>query len=57
MKYFGGLQLILVGDIRQTESIDDAFVNSVLYKNLNIAEIILPEHDHMRLTSEYMEIL
>jgi hypothetical protein len=51
---FGGLQLILVGDHRQTESIDSAFINSELYNGLNIKEIILPEHAQMRLTSEYM---
>ena len=51
---FGGLQLILVGDVRQTQSVDSAFVDSDLYKSLVFEEIILPEHPLMRLTSEYM---
>lgn len=51
---FGGMQLILVGDHRQTESIDNAFVDSELYLNLDIKEIILPEHPRMRLSTEYM---
>ena len=52
---FGGLQLILVGDHRQTESIDSAFVNSDLYKQLNFIEIVLPEHPNMRLLPNYMK--
>lgn len=52
---FGGLQLILVGDHRQTEAVEDPFVDSELYHSLNIVEIILREHTRMRLTSEYMK--
>jgi hypothetical protein len=52
---FGGLQVILVGDDRQSESIDDSFVDSDLYKNMTFKEIILPEHENMRLTSTYMQ--
>lgn len=51
---FGGLQLVLVGDDRQSESIDDSFVNSELYKGLKFREIVLPEHENMRLTFPYM---
>ena len=52
---FGGMQLILVGDDRQSEAVEDPFVESDLYKSLVFEEIILPEHENMRLTSEYME--
>ena len=52
---FGGLQLILVGDDRQSEAIDDSFVDSDLYKSLEFKEIILQKHDKMRLTYEYMD--
>ena len=51
---FGGLELILVGDDRQTECIDESFVGSDMYKNLEFKEIILEEHDNMRLTYKYM---
>lgn len=52
---FGGLHLILVGDDRQTECVDEAFVDSELYKSLYFKEIVLPEHPQMRLTPEYMK--
>jgi hypothetical protein len=52
---FGGLQLVLVGDDRQSEAIDDPFVDSILYSSLEFKEIILQKHDKMRLTYEYME--
>jgi hypothetical protein len=52
---FGGLQLILVGDHRQTEAVEDPFVDSELYHSLDFKEIILPEHPQMRLTSKYMK--
>ena len=52
---FGGLQLILVGDDRQTEAIENPFVNSQLYKNIIFKEIVLKEHDNMRLNYEYMK--
>jgi hypothetical protein len=52
---FGGLKLILVGDDRQTECVDNAFVDTDLYKSLNCKKIILEEHDNMRLTKEYMK--
>ena len=52
---FGGLQLVLVGDDRQSEAIDNPFVDSDLYKSLEFKEIILQKHDKMRLTYEYME--
>lgn len=51
---FGGLELILVGDDKQTECIDESFVESELYKNLEFKEIVLEEHDNMRLTYKYM---
>lgn len=51
---FGGLQLVLVGDDRQTEAVGDPFVNSELYKSLKFETIDLPEHDKMRLSKEYM---
>ena len=54
-KPFGGLQLILVGDHRQTKSVEKSFVNSNLYKELDIDELILPEHPNMRLTYDYMQ--
>lgn len=52
---FGGLHLILVGDDRQTECVDKAFVDSDLYNGLYFKEIVLPEHAQMRLTPEYMK--
>lgn len=52
---FGGLQLILVGDDRQTECVEHAFVNTELFTNLNCEKIVLQEHEHMRLTQEYMK--
>jgi hypothetical protein len=52
---FGGLHVVLVGDDRQSESIDDSFVDSDLYKNMKFKEIILPEHENMRLTHVYMQ--
>lgn len=52
---FGGMQLILVGDDRQSEAIEDPFVDSDLYKSIKFKEIVLQEHDNMRLTSEYMK--
>jgi hypothetical protein len=52
---FGGLQIILVGDDRQTECVDDkSFVDADLYTQLNCKQIMLPEHDRMRLTKNYM---
>lgn len=51
---FGGLQLILVGDDRQTECVEHAFVDTELYENLGCKEIMLEEHQNMRLTYEYM---
>jgi len=51
---FGGLQLILVGDDRQTECVEHAFVDTPLYENLKCKEIMLEEHKNMRLTPEYM---
>jgi hypothetical protein len=54
-QYFGGLKLILVGDDRQTEAIENPFIESTLYNSLNITEIMLPEHDKMRLSVEYMK--
>jgi ATP-dependent exoDNAse (exonuclease V) alpha subunit len=52
---FGGMQLILVGDDRQTESIDAAFIDTELYKGLEFNEVMLEEHPQMRLTAEYMK--
>ena len=52
---FGGLQLIVVGDDRQTQCVSDAFVDSDLYKSMEFKDIILPEHPLMRLTPKYMK--
>ena len=51
---FGGLKLILVGDDRQTECISESFIDSELYKSMKYKQIVLEEHDKMRLTKEYM---
>lgn len=54
-KPFGGLKLILVGDDRQTKCVSDGFIDTELYKSLELKEIMLPEHPLMRLTAEYMK--
>jgi ATP-dependent exoDNAse (exonuclease V) alpha subunit len=51
---FGGMKLILVGDDRQTAAVDDAFVDSALYKSLKFKEMDLPDHPKMRLKPKYM---
>jgi hypothetical protein len=52
---FGGLDLILVGDDRQTSCVDaSAFVDTDLYKGLVFTETLLPHHDKMRLKPQYM---
>lgn len=52
---FGGLDLVLVGDDRQTKCVDsNAFVDSELYQSLKFVETILPKHDKMRLQPKYM---
>lgn len=52
---FGGLDVILAGDPRQTAAIGEPFVESKLYKSLNFREINLPIHENMRLTYDYMD--
>lgn len=52
---FGGLDVVLVGDDRQTSAIGLAFVDSPLYSDV-FADAIreeLESHDNMRLTKEY----
>lgn len=53
---FGGLDLILVGDDRQTKCIDEnAFIDTQLYQKMVFSETILPAHADMRLKPIYME--
>lgn len=54
---FGGLEVILVGDDRQTAAVDEnAFVDSELYKSMEpFKEIFLPNHPKMRLKPIYMK--
>lgn len=51
----GGLSLVLVGDDRQTESIEKSFVDSDLFKQFIFDKIELQEHPNMRLTYEFMD--
>ena len=52
---FGGMELILCGDDRQTEAIGSSFIGSPLYKTIRerVERIELVQHDNMRLTYIY----
>jgi hypothetical protein len=52
---FGGLDLILVGDDRQTSAVGKAFVDSSMFKKLVFTRKVLPEHPLMRLKPKYMK--
>lgn len=52
---FGGMDLILVGDDRQTKCVDaNAFIDTPLYRGITFDETVLPNHDNMRLRPQYM---
>jgi hypothetical protein len=52
---FGGMELILVGDDRQTAAVGESFIHSKLYKSLKFLETTLPDNPNMRLKPRYME--
>lgn len=52
---FGGMELVLIGDDRQTAAVGDPFVESELYKRLEFRKITLPDHPKMRLAPRYMK--
>lgn len=55
-KMFGGLDVILVGDDRQTSSVDSKpFIESELYEKMTpMEDVFLPHHSKMRLKPIYM---
>lgn len=52
---FGGMEVVLIGDNRQTAAVGDAFVRSPLYKSMTFEKIVLPYHKKMRLKPRYMK--
>lgn len=50
---FGGMELILIGDDRQTSAVGEPFVGSALYNQIKFNKIVLPYHSKMRLSPTY----